>query len=912
MKFSRNKSKVTTVALVLVLTFSAILAALPIVGAHDPPWTVPTWTYINASPNPIGLGQEAIVVYWSNLIPPTASGAYGDRWTFTVEVTKPDGSKETLGPWESDPVGGGYLLYTPDQVGTYTFVAIMDDHVMTGEPFIPGWGPASWGYDSVNDTYLGDTSDPYYLTVQEDPIEGWEETPLPKEYWTRPISSLNRDWWQVTGNWLAGAAQTNGATDDFGYGPGPESAHIMWTKPYWAGGIMDYRTVATGFQTYHYQGLTFSSPIILYGKLYYDARVTAHTTQGYYCVDLYTGETLYYENNTKPAFGSIYNYDSPNQHGGFPYLWRTSGVGSNTWEMLDGFTGNPITRIENVPAGLSWFGFTMPWGTAVYGKDGSILRYNIVNLAPYGEPADNYLQCWNASAMPSLLTGTTSSDVWQWRPAGHAVHDGNQGWPLNVSIPALSGSILAVREGQFVIGGTSGTNRVDEPLVLGNLWCLSLERGQEGTLLWNRTFTPPYDEIPSTALGIFGQGGVTGLKVDPEDGVFIFSSLITRERWGYSLDTMEMLWGPSEPESSFNVYGFTENIYQGMILSYGYGGELIAYNITTGEVLWKYTATGVGYESPYGNYPMGIGCIADGKIYIGTGEHSPTQPLYRGPVLQCINASNGALLWNFPVYGVEMWAGNAGDNFAIADGYLIALNAYDNQIYCFGKGPSATTVTAPETTIPLGEEVLIKGTVTDQSAGTKQQEQAARFPNGVPAISDEHMGEWMEYLYQQQINPKDATGVEVVLTTLDPNGNFYEIDSVTSDASGMFKLMWEPPVPGEYTIIATFEGSKAYYSSYAETAIGVTEAPTPYPEAPTAEDVAQKTIDKLPAYPEVPSAEDVAQETINKLPAYPEIPEYPEYPEAPEYTTIDLAIIAAVVIAIVIGVVNFYALRKRK
>jgi hypothetical protein len=63
----------------------------------------------------------------------------------------------------------------------------------------------------------------------------------------------------------------------------------------------------------------------------------------------------------------------------------------------------------------------------------------------------------------------------------------------------------------------------------------------------------------------------------------------------------------------------------------------------------------------------------------------------------------------------------------------------------------------------------------------------------------------------------------VKLETLDPNNNFYEIGTVTSDASGMFKLMWQPPVPGEYTIIATFEGSASYYRSYAETAMGVTE-----------------------------------------------------------------------------------------
>ena len=36
--------------------------------------------------------------------------------------------------------------------------------------------------------------------------------------------------------------------------------------------------------------------------------------------------------------------------------------------MIDGFTGNTVTLIANVSAG----------GTAVYGKDGSILRYNFV------------------------------------------------------------------------------------------------------------------------------------------------------------------------------------------------------------------------------------------------------------------------------------------------------------------------------------------------------------------------------------------------------------------------------------------------------------------------------------------------------------------------------------------------------
>ena len=46
---------------------------------------------------------------------------------------------------------------------------------------------------------------------------------------------------------------------------------------------------------------------------------------------------------------------------------------------------------------------------------------------------------------------------------------------------------------------------------------------------------------------------------------------------------------------------------------------------------------------------------------------------------------------------------------AVADGYLVYLNLYDMQIYCIGKGPSATTVEAPMTAITAGDSVVIRG-----------------------------------------------------------------------------------------------------------------------------------------------------------------------------------------------------------
>jgi hypothetical protein len=65
---------------------------------------------------------------------------------------------------------------------------------------------------------------------------------------------------------------------------------------------------------------------------------------------------------------------------------------------------------------------------------------------------------------------------------------------------------------------------------------------------------------------------------------------------------------------------------------------------------------------------------------------------------------------------------------------------------------------------------------------------------------------------------------------LDPNNNCYEVARATSDENGVYSATFIPEVPGKYTIIASFEGSEAYYGSYAETAVTVEDAPAATPE----------------------------------------------------------------------------------
>jgi hypothetical protein len=71
---------------------------------------------------------------------------------------------------------------------------------------------------------------------------------------------------------------------------------------------------------------------------------------------------------------------------------------------------------------------------------------------------------------------------------------------------------------------------------------------------------------------------------------------------------------------------------------------------------------------------------------------------------------------------------------------------------------------------------------------------------------------------------------------LDPNGNVYDVATTTSDANGFYKATFTPPVTGEYTVIASFDGSRAYFGSNAQAALSVLQpAQTAPPTEPPAD-----------------------------------------------------------------------------
>ena len=111
---ANKKNTASLIALILIVTMAIPLVSLP-VQAHNPSWVNPTWCYCVVVNNVIGIGQPEKIIFWVNSMPPTANGQYGDRWKYTIDIMKPDGTNETLGPLVSDPVGSGYTIYTPDR-----------------------------------------------------------------------------------------------------------------------------------------------------------------------------------------------------------------------------------------------------------------------------------------------------------------------------------------------------------------------------------------------------------------------------------------------------------------------------------------------------------------------------------------------------------------------------------------------------------------------------------------------------------------------------------------------------------------------------------------------------------------------------------------------------------------------------
>ena len=830
MKMIRNKTMAILIALILMLT---PLFALPTANAHTPAWTISTYAFINVAPNPVGVGQTAYVNFWLDKVPPTAEGHWGMMWhNFKVTVTKPNEDTETLGPFSSDAAGGAWTQYVPDQVGTYKFVFNFPGQTVAVEnPYPYPVGKIPIGYDFVNDTYTASSATTTLTVQQEQLTTAYPATPLPTGYWQRPINSMNREWYSIGGNWLGLGVTVFGATglyDQNGnfnpYTTAPESAHVLWTKPVAFGGQIGGEFGSSETSLYA-TGTAYEAKfgaVIINGILYYTEYPGAgNNPTGLKAVDIRTGETVWEKNITTPLrCGMILNFISGDQYGAHAYLFcapATQGFipypPGNTWEMYDAMTGAWVLNIANTSA-----------GTLVEGPNGEILSYTVAggNLTMW-----NSTKCIAAGAQKNLYYIIYSSAE-IWRPPQGATIDWSAGNEWSVPLATnISGVPITPPLGV----GAYLTTITDDVMLLSAMptiyttappggaqtgWRVDAGYSTKtGQLLWgpiNRTLTPWTNVVIRNAAG---------------EGIYAEYTNQKMTWTGYSIKTGEKLWGPTVPKnSSWGYYDWSGNavIGYGNLYSWGLGGEVYCYDVKTGALKWSWYAGNAGVDTPFGTWPLGTWMtqhiLADGKLYVSAG-HDYTPPVFKGAKLYCLNATTGEEIWSSLSFDIVSGP-------AVADGIMVWLNGYDNQIYAYGKGPSVMTVAAQQ----FDSAIVIRGSVIDKSPGTQQDAVAANFPNGVPCVSDDSMSRFMEAVYQQQSMPTDLTGVPISISVLDSNGNYREIGTTTSDGSGMFTFTWKPDIPEDFTVVANFAGSESYYPSYAETSFYVgAAAPTssPYP-----------------------------------------------------------------------------------
>ncbi|MBE3115760.1 hypothetical protein IMZ68_01005 [Candidatus Bathyarchaeota archaeon] len=241
-KHFEKKAILSALALVLILTASLMLLPTAVkaqeaqhggqpVAGYEGPTTIPTGQnadftirplcFLSVSPNPIGLGQELLVNMWITF--PSGEGKY--MVGYSVNITKPDGTSDTVNLKSYVADGTSWFTYVPTQVGEWKF-----QFSFAGEYFPAGYyldgqysanrtGAFASAIFNPSDYVAPAISPVTTLTVQDNQVLSWF-SPLPSDYWTRPIQPNNREWNVIAGNypWGEFIGGANSWRDEY-YGP---------------------------------------------------------------------------------------------------------------------------------------------------------------------------------------------------------------------------------------------------------------------------------------------------------------------------------------------------------------------------------------------------------------------------------------------------------------------------------------------------------------------------------------------------------------------------------------------------------------------------------------------------------------------------------------------------------------------
>lgn len=735
--------------------------------------------YLSVSPNPIGIGQTMLVNLWMTVAP----AAERQLQHYKVTFTKPDGSKDVIDNLKSYEADGTcWFEYVVDTVGTWQAVFEFPGQYFPASNYSNGIpvpyrvSAGMFGGSEYQGMYYNPAKSPVInITVQNEPVMSWY-SPLPTGYWERPISLNNREWNVLGGNYpwdkqhLGG--MMSGAPSYMGpYISASHTAHVVWKR------LDAFPTGIIGAEAGYYgnKGSGTTPAVIFEGRCYQTQTVIWYNGSRLSCAtcyDLRTGQ-MYYMVPTAAPFN------------GMTPQWIEYNLGTGA-EVTGGGEINTVSATLKAISGSNMYIISPTTGTNT-------------SMIPLGSLAATQRHGDWALMIQNL--GTSVPIDQRYHLINWTTRGTNTTWTSRIISNVTCASTLT----GFASGGVDleyGTNIVQTRFTLGNvgggrLVGYSLVTGQ---LLWNNS----YEDSP------FNPGTNCA-----DDGKYfcVFENMIIR---GFDALTGKTLWETKVDYPWGDFWGYNVASGYGMFYANGYSG-VYALDWDTGKIMWHYVPEAPPFETPYNDngtatYPgTGTPILADGMLYVQNDEHTPTAPYTRGYSTYCINATSGELIWKMDE---PMVLG------AAADGYSVMSDRYSGYTYVLGIGKSQTTISAPGTAISLGQSVVVTGTVTDLSAAQP----------GAACVSEKSMGAYMSYLHlqsqlQNMLHPDAPTGVPVSIDGIDPNGNYVHIGDTVSDVSGSYSYMWKPDMVGKYTVTATFAGSPSYGSSWATSAVGVTEAP---------------------------------------------------------------------------------------
>ena len=839
----KNKPIAVLITLILLASYAFFFDASPSVNAQQytnlqeggsillPPGVTPDYTIedtiarLSFFPNPVGVGQTVVVSMW--IAPPIHPSHYFTNYTTTI--TKPDGSKQTITREAFRADTSLYVTFVPDVAGKWTIKFDFPGAYFPAGNYstLPGSWIGAGTYNFPYSTYYKPTSaGPYELTVQDQPVAASPVNPLPTEYWTRPVSPENKEWWPLLGyspsqgvvgkeDDLHWALNTNKyALNSYGYipyTPATLAPHVMWKRQQTIGGLIGgvFEEKSMGYNENHWRTLFApTSPSLLYaGRAYHDFTkvVDGVPTRVFQCYDIRTGEVLFERTGMDQVPQYITYWEGYADLPGGEPLWERhvflTYVGGGRLIYYHPLTAAVMYNVSISPltTGVLYGHFAAPLG------DQSAPGGNV----PYFQTVQNLGSSVPADQRYRLITWTAAGDQ------GASRQITNVRLRVISNITWTSSSLGSV---DYEAGISYSTQTISNPYTLAEpldilLMATDLNTGQ---LLWNISTGFNY---PTWSGFPIADHGKVALRL--EDGfIYCFNGRTGQRLWKSEIS--------SEPWGVFNAYGSAT--YGGNIITGQYDG-VAAYDWETGKLSWIYHAKSqYPLDTPYqDNYPFfsGSPVIADGVVYMSNAEHTATNPFARGWRLHAFNATTGEGIWSISGSLFQISGSTHAGFISLHDGYLVFPNSLDGYQYVYGKGPSKTTVTAPDRGVIIGDIVVIRGTVTDQSEAQK----------GTPAISDESMSAWMEHIHMQLPLPENVTGVPVTLSVIDANGNNRVIGTTVSDINGGFGLSWKPDIPGDYTIFAKFAGSNSYGSSTAQTYMTVAEAHATIPPAEPLQDM---------------------------------------------------------------------------